>query len=45
MGWGEVALGGMEIVNLPVNPHGMLVEPFVVHLAREMRRRIDVLVE
>lgn len=41
MGWGDVALGGLEIVNLPVNPHAMLVEPFVVDLARELRQRID----
>ena len=41
MGWGKLALGGIEIVELPVNPHAMLVEPFVKHLAPELRRCLD----
>ena len=41
MGWGESVTGELEIVPLPVNPHAMLVSPFVKHLAEEMRRRID----
>src|SRR6185295_12101531 len=33
MGWGDLALGGLDIVELPVNPHAMLVEPYVRYLA------------
>jgi aspartate racemase len=40
MGWGNLALGGIEIVELPVNPHAMLVEPFVRLLAAELSKRI-----
>ena len=25
MGWGDLALGGLEIVELPMNPHAMLL--------------------
>lgn len=41
MGWGELARGGVEVVDLPVNPHAMLVEPFVEHLARALRQELD----
>lgn len=40
MGWGELALGGIEVVELPVNPHAMLMEPFVRQLAAEINQRI-----
>ena len=33
--------GGEQVVNLPVYPAGMLVEPFVRHLATALRARID----
>ena len=32
MGWGDLVNGGLDVVVLPVNPHAMLVEPFVRHL-------------
>jgi thioesterase domain-containing protein len=32
LGWGGLAQAGVEVVELPVNPHAMLVEPFVEHL-------------
>ena len=40
MGWSGFALGGIEIVELPVNPHAMLIEPFVKSLAAELGKRI-----
>ena len=43
MGWGDCVTGGLEVVALPVNPHAMLMTPFVQHLARELRRRIDTI--
>jgi len=41
MGWGNMALGGLEVVELPVNPHAMLVKPFVEHLAAALLKRLD----
>ena len=40
MGWGDLALGGLDIVEMPINPHAMLVEPYVELLARELKVRI-----
>jgi thioesterase domain-containing protein len=40
-GWGAIAPGKVEVEVLPVNPRGMLVEPFVEDLACRMRRAID----
>ena len=39
--WEEIALGGQEVVTLPVYPAGMLVEPFVQQLAAALRSCID----
>ncbi len=39
--WDRLAQGGHEIVVLPVYPAGMLVEPFVKHLAVALRKSID----
>jgi phthiocerol/phenolphthiocerol synthesis type-I polyketide synthase E len=39
--WDHWAQGGQEIVVLPVYPAGMLVEPFVKHLAVALRKSID----
>jgi len=41
MGWGDLVTGGLETVELRVNPHAMLVEGYVQELARELRRRLD----
>jgi thioesterase domain-containing protein len=43
MGWGKVVQGNLDVVSLPVNPGGMLVEPFVGILGREMNRRFVAL--
>ena len=39
--WDELAKGGQEIVVLPSYPAGMLVEPFVKHLAAALEKSID----
>jgi hypothetical protein len=39
--WDRLALGGQEVVVLPVNPPAMLIEPFVEHLAGALRNSID----
>lgn len=41
MGWKELALGGLHHEELPVNPHAMLVEPYVQELAQRIKRIID----
>jgi thioesterase domain-containing protein len=40
-GWGDLALGGIDIVELPVNPHAMLVEPYVQVLGDEIKKRLE----
>jgi thioesterase domain-containing protein len=40
LGWGDLALGGLDIVEMPFNPHAMLVEPYVELLARELKTRL-----
>jgi amino acid adenylation domain-containing protein len=40
MGWGDRVPGGPEIVEVAVNPHAMLIEPFVKELGRELLARI-----
>jgi len=40
MGWSDLALGGLDIVELPMYPHAMLVEPFVRLLATELKARM-----
>lgn len=39
--WDRLALGGEKVVVLPVYPAGMLVKPFVEHLASSLRTSID----
>jgi len=39
--WDRLAQGGQKIVTLPVYPAGMLVEPFVKHLAGALRKCMD----
>jgi non-ribosomal peptide synthetase component F/pimeloyl-ACP methyl ester carboxylesterase len=45
MNWDRLALGGQEILTLPVFPAGMLLEPFVKHLAAALRSSIDKVIE
>jgi non-ribosomal peptide synthetase component F/thioesterase domain-containing protein/NRPS condensation-like uncharacterized protein len=39
--WGNLARGGHETVVLPVYPAGMLLEPFVKHLAAALKMAMD----
>ncbi len=39
--WSRLALGGHEILTLPVYPAGMLLEPFVRHLADALKTTIS----
>lgn len=39
--WEHLAQGGQKVVILPVYPAGMLVEPFVRHLAAALRNTMD----
>jgi phthiocerol/phenolphthiocerol synthesis type-I polyketide synthase E len=39
--WNRLALGGLEIMTLPVYPAGMLLEPFVKHLAESLKATIS----
>ena len=41
MGWGDLVQGGIINLELAVNPHAMLVEPFVSELAKLLKTRID----
>jgi thioesterase domain-containing protein/acyl carrier protein len=39
--WDKLAMKGKEVITLPVYPAGMLVEPFVKHLAASLKSAID----
>lgn len=39
--WENLAQGGEDVIVLPVYPAGMLVEPFVKHLAAALRKCMD----
>ena len=41
MGWGDLVTGELEIVELPVNPHAMLVEPYVQILATRLKEEME----
>ncbi|HAB14970.1 MAG TPA: hypothetical protein DCE44_00820, partial [Verrucomicrobiales bacterium] len=36
LGWGDLVRGPLTVVELPVNPHAMLVDPYVEHLAARL---------
>jgi len=36
-----LALAGLEIVEMPINPHAMLVEPYVELLSQELKICLD----
>jgi amino acid adenylation domain-containing protein len=40
MGWNRVVRGDLDVITIPVNPGGMLVEPFVGILGRQLRQRL-----
>jgi aspartate racemase len=41
MGWGNVTAGGLEVVELPVNPGGMFAEPYVRLLAARLKTCLE----
>jgi phthiocerol/phenolphthiocerol synthesis type-I polyketide synthase E len=43
--WDDLAKGELDVVVLPVYPAGMLVEPFVKHLAKALRKAMDAAIE
>ena len=43
--WGELAMGGQKVVQLPIYPAGMLLEPFVKVLADALRKSLDIALE
>jgi pyochelin synthetase len=40
-GWGQIAAGGLEIIELPSDPGGIFIEPYVQTLAEKLRAQID----
>ena len=40
-GWGGIAAGGLEIIELPSDPGGIFIEPYVQTLAEKLREQID----
>lgn len=41
LGWGDAVTGNLELVELPVNPGGIFMEPYVQTLAEGLKERID----
>jgi amino acid adenylation domain-containing protein len=44
MGWGDLVAHDLEVIELPVNPHAMLLEPAVRDLAYELKLRLMSLI-
>ena len=40
-GWGGTAAGGLEIIELPSDPGGIFIEPYVQTLAEKLKEQID----
>jgi aspartate racemase len=40
-GWGGIAAGGLEIIELPSDPGGIFIEPYVQTLAQKLKEQID----
>jgi hypothetical protein len=40
-GWGAVAAGGIEIIDLPSDPGGIFLDPYVQTLAERLKEQID----
>ena len=41
MGWGDLVTGELDIIELPVNPHAMLVEPYVQVLSSQLKEKME----
>jgi hypothetical protein len=40
-GWREIAEGGLELIELPSDPGGIFLDPYVRTLAEKLREQID----
>lgn len=40
MGWSGLVSGQLDVVQLPVNPHAMLIDPYATVLAQELKSRL-----
>lgn len=40
-GWRDVIAGGLDVVELPLDPGGLFIEPFVQVLAEKLRQSLD----
>ena len=40
MGWGDQVRGKLDVIRLDLNPHAMLVEPFVSKLNNAINARL-----
>ena len=40
-GWREIAVGGLEVIELPSDPGGIFLEPYVQTLSEKLRDHID----
>ena len=40
-GWGGIAAGGLEVIELPCDPGGVFTQPFVPVLAETLREKLD----
>jgi hypothetical protein len=40
-GWGGIAAGGLDIIELPADPGGIFLEPYVQTLAQKLKEQID----
>jgi thioesterase domain-containing protein/acyl carrier protein len=41
MGWGGAVSGKLSVIDLPVNPGGIFIDPYVQTLAEKLRRLLD----
>jgi len=41
MGWGQIGVGGIELIELPADPGGIFIEPYVQTLAQKLKEQID----
>jgi hypothetical protein len=40
-GWGGIAAGGLDVIELPSDPGGIFIEPYVQTLAEKLKVQID----
>jgi hypothetical protein len=45
LGWTKYVTGHLEVVTIPVNPGGMLIEPYIGILGRVMNARLQAATE